>query len=402
MTAVLSDQPESVLILLQGEDPRDHPGIVDGYRRLQAGGRVNHLEVMPVFGPNGVQRGRAFWKEVLDRAAGHKATLIVFQYYHSRHLPDPRDTVRALKALPQDPLVVATLGDPFMNGYFNRPSIPPSFLQAAEGADLVTMTSMGALAQCVARRTRAHIALSPNAVCQVRFSQPTDKELNRDPEFSVLFIGSRNASRNPFRPNARFGRQRKRLVEALSRRFGKRFALFGHGWDGLHSNQGPIPFDQQTTTARRARVVIGGVPFSKERYYTSNRPFIQIGAGVAMVDCYVPGVETLLRPDEHWIVCDEDHLLETIESVLDWDDARLKQIGEAGAKHIFHMHTQAHRVAALLENVRRLRIFRDTGARQETYLPFFLPEVDANAEQRMAAFNWPAPLRRIGQRALNA
>lgn len=170
-------------------------------------------------------------------------------------------------------------------------------------------------------------------------------------------------------------------MEALSRRFGKRFGLFGIGWQGLASWQGPVPFDQQAVTARRARVVVGGIPFSRERYYTSNRPFIQVSAGVVMVDTFVPGVDAILRPGAHWVLSDDDALAATVERVFAWDDAKLRQIGAAGAQHIFRSHTQAHRVEeALLENVRRLRAFSETGAMQASYLPFFLSEVDVGAD----------------------
>ena len=86
MNVVDATGPDSVLLLLQGRAPSDHPGIVDGYERLRRSGRVRHLDVMPVFGPNGVERGAAFWDEALERALGHGTTLVVFQYYHARYL----------------------------------------------------------------------------------------------------------------------------------------------------------------------------------------------------------------------------------------------------------------------------------------------------------------------------
>ena len=390
MTIPAPPEAESVLLILQGKEPADHPGIVDGYTRLQRQGRVRRLDIMPVFGPNGVQRGAAFWAEVLERALGNGTTLVVFQYYHSKLLPDPRPAIEALRRLPESPFIVSTLGDAFMNGYLGRPSVPRSFLQAAERSDLVMLTSMGGLADCIARFTSAPIVLSPNGACQVRFPGPVPSDQTDTLEYDVIFIGSRNASRNPFRPHHHFGRQRERLVNGLSKRFGRRFAVFGKGWDHQRSSQGPIPFDQQAKTARRGRVIVGGVPYSTARYYTSNRPFIQMTSGVPVVDTAVPGVETLLRPGEHWLLADERSLLKEVERVLELPDERRSAVGAAAAKYVLAHHTQADRVASLLENVRRLRLSRcPTESPTPPYLPFFLSEVNLEKEARSSTRNWP-------------
>jgi len=383
-------QAEKVLLVLQGRQPSDHPGIVDGYARLRASGVVDSLEIMPVFGPDGVSRGAAFWREFNERVMGG-VTLVVFQYYHSRALPDPRPAIRRIRTLPAAPFIVSTLGDPFMNGYLGRPNVPPSFLMTAELSDLVTLTSMGTMADYVSRFTRAPIILSPNAACQVRFRSEVNPPPMRMPEFDVLFIGSRNSGRNPLRPNTRFGRQRDALVTAMERRFGKRFAVFGNGWEGRSSNQGPVPFDQQAATARRARVVVGGVPFSRARYYTSNRPFIQMTSAVPFVDTAVEGVETLLRPGEHWVLSSDRDLVRAIEGVLEMEQAKRSAMGHAAARYIAERHTQAHRVSTLLENVRRLRRSRATNSAQAPYMPFLLDDVDLVREMLLATRNWPMP-----------
>lgn len=382
-------EAESVLLLLQGTAPSDHPGIVDGYARLQRSGRVHHLDVMPVFGPNGVERGAEFWDEVVERALGNAVTMVVFQYYHSNRLPDPRPAIAFLKTLLSSPFIVSTLGDAFMNGYLGRPNVPRSFLQVAESSDLVTLTSMGVLADHVARHTRAPIMLSPLGACQVRFGALTPVTDADAPEFDVVFIGSRNTPRNPLRPYFHLGRHRQRLVAELTRRFGRRFAVFGHGWEGWSSNKGPIAFEDQARAARRGRVIVGGVPFSKARYYTSDRPFIQAVSGVPLADAAVPGVETLLRPGEHWILAHERRLVEVVERVLEMGDEERSTMGRAAAEYVLSNHTQAHRVAGLLENVRRLRHAHLTGQRTSPHLPFFLPSVDVESEQYFATRHWP-------------
>lgn len=391
-------KPESVLIFLQGTEASAHPGIIDGYEQLIAGGEVAQLDVMPVLGPTGTERGGTFWQEALERALGHGTTLVVFQYYHSRHLPDPREAIRKLKALPSGPMVVTTLGDPFMNGYLGQPEVPRSFLQAAEASDLVTLTSMGVMADHVARHTSAPILLLPNGACQVRFGSLPERDGFSEPDFDVVFVGSRNSSRNPFRPYHHYGRKREELALALEKRFGNRFGLFGKGWEGRPSNQGPVPFADQASTAGRARVVVGGVPFSRARYYSSNRPFIQITSGTPMVDTAVPGVDRILKSGHHWILVDHERLVKSVELTLELGDGPRAELGRQAANFVLQHHTQAQRVATLVENVRRLRAARATGVRTEPHLPFFLPDTDMSVEAQLASRNWPRTTVRADER----
>jgi hypothetical protein len=385
--------PESVVLVLQGTSPESHPGIVDGYERLRQQGQVSQLAVFPVFGPQGAERGKAFWEDVFEMARLQEASLVVFQYYHSPVLPDPRPAMKRLHNLPRRPLVVSTLGDAFMNGYFGRPSVPRSFLQAAESSDLVTLTSMGALADYVSGYTHAPMLLLANGACQVRFRSEPEPKAERDKEFDVAFVGSRNMSRNPLRPYHWFGKRRVALIEALSRRFGKRFAVFGNGWDKLPSSRGPVPFAEQATAVQAARVIVGGIPFSRARYYTSDRPFIQMTSGVPLVDVHVPGVEALLKDRSHWVLSGEERVLDTVAEVLSWPEEQRLDMGQRAASYVRERHMQAQRVATLVENVRRLRCWRDTGEQPQPHLPFFHDGADKSAEMLHATRNWPGVIR---------
>ena len=231
--------------------------------------------------------------------------------------------------------------------------------------------------------------LVPNGACQVRFGSVGQMVDDHDKEFDVAFVGSRNMSRNPFRPYHWFGKRRTQLVERLSRRFGKRFAVYGNGWDHFPSARGSVPFAQQANAVRSARVVVGGIPFSQERYYTSNRPFIQMTSGVPIVDVCVPGVEMLLKDRVHWVLSAEKGLMDTIEEVLAWTPEERTAMGQTAADYVLDRHTQAHRVATLIENVRRLRTWRDEGTSVSPYLPFFHNDVAVDAEIPGATRNWP-------------
>jgi hypothetical protein len=388
-------RPESVVLVLQGSAPEAHPGIIDGYERLRRQGAVSEISVFPVFGPQGVVRGDIFWDAVIQQANDQEASLVVFQSYHSRALPDPRPAMRRLHRLRSHPFLVSTLADPFMNAYLGRPSIPRSFLQAAEESDLVTLTSMGALVKKVSEYTAAPIMLLPLSACQVRFGSAEGMLSDQEKAYDVVFVGSRNSSRNPLRPYHWFGKRRSRLVDNLSKRYGKRFAVYGSGWDHLPSACGCVPFVQQANAVCSARLVVGGIPFSRERYYASNRPFIQMTSGVPIVDVHVPGVETLLQDRVHWLLSAEAKLMETVEEVLAWTPDARAAMGRAAAKYVLSRHTQAHRVATLVENVRRLRAWRDAKTPVRPHMPFFHDDVDMSTEMPHATRNWPEPTKTI-------
>src|SRR5690606_22837903 len=127
----------------------------------------------------------------------------------------------------------------------------------------------------IAAYTSAPIILLPHGVCQVRFDEHSNEFDPPERDLDVVFIGSRNRARNPTKGYYWRGLRRQRLVERLTRHFGRRFGVFGNGWDYLSSSRGPVRFEQQLSTARRAKLVVGGIPFSSARYYCSDRPFIQ-------------------------------------------------------------------------------------------------------------------------------
>ena len=380
--------PESVILILQGASPDEKPGIIDGFERLRRTGVVRDLSVFPVFGPDGVERGESYWRDVIATAHAQHATLVVFHYYHSPALPDPRPAIDKLRALSTHPSIVMTLGDAFLHGYFGRPRVPRSFLQGAEMADLVTLTSMGALADHVVKHTNAPIMLLPHGVCQVRFGAPSGCSSLHRSEVDVAFVGSQNRSRNPLRGYFWAARRRERLITQLAKRHGSRFALFGRGWDHLPCSRGPIEFQHQVEAVRCARVVFGGLPFSWSRYYASDRPFIQATSGIPLIDVAAPGVDALLRDGEHWVLAREDQVIEKVDEMLSRSNEELSAMGQKASEYVYEKHTLAHRVAALVENARRQRAMKTGDTRVAPHLPFFHDAVDLEREAPEATRNW--------------
>lgn len=366
-----------------------HPGVDDALVELRRDGTLrgaHHVEV----GANG-RSGSADdrWTELVTEVRDRRIELVVLHHYHNDWLPDPRPLVTAVRASEHRPVVALSCGDPFVNGYLLRPSHPHVFRATCPTVDLVVTTSMGASADAIVRYGAPRVALWPLAADPGRFAGSVRADRPR-PEVDVVFVGSDNRSRNPGRGFFWFGRQRARLVEQLTARFGDRFAVYGNGWDGLPSARGPIAFDEQLEVCRRSRVVVGGVPFSRARYYSSNRAFIQILAGVPFVDVRVDGIERLLRDGEHWHLVDHaDQVADRCEELLERSDGERDELGRLAAEHVLGHHTELSRWRGLIATLAELRDAGLTGrAPAPPDLRFLLPEVDRATELPQATRGW--------------
>lgn len=380
------DMPGRVLVVQRGGS-NHYAGVIAGWSELRSTGLIDALEHAVVDARQPVDT-HALWSGLSRVVQEHDIDTVVLHHFHAKTLGDPRLGIETIRAASPGVFLVISNGDPFMNGVLGRPSPPRMLLQAASVSDLVLSSSMGLLADEVARHTSAPVVLLPFGVHAPQFElvgTPTT------PEFDVAFIGSNNRSRNPLKPYHRFAVGRERLIRSMYDRFGARFAVFGKGWEGLPCWHGPVPFDHQWMAARRARVVIGGVPFSANRYYLSDRPFIQAASGVPFVDLHVDGVDRILREGEHWHLVDHvEEYADRCDWLLSMPDHERAEMGAAAAATLLASHTEAERVRSEFRTIAAARTLRRRP--ESNVLPdfsAFLQEVDRDAELPLATRNWP-------------
>jgi hypothetical protein len=304
-------------------------------------------------------------------------------------LKDPRMRIEQIKALPHRPIVALTNGDAFFNGFF-RPNFPKMFIQASQTADLVFSTSMGVIADHIEKHSDTPISLLPHGVCQARFGPLPARPMGTPQEFRVVFIGSNNRPRSPLKSYHWYARQRERMIRRFSARFGGRFAVFGHGWEGIEGWQGPIPFAQQHAACRRAELVVGGVPFSPARYYTSDRVFNHIASGVPFLDLAVEGVDALLRDGEHWHLAKSvDELLDRCDDLLSSSRPEREEFGVQAARYVFRTHSVEMRCRSLVSTMVASRnALNDGQSLPPPDLRFLLPEVERHIELPLATRGW--------------
>ncbi len=130
------------------------------------------------------------------------------------------------------------------------------------------------------------------------FGQPWRR--TSEPHFDVVMIASYlNVKlarlRRRYLP---LQRERLALVKQLTSRFGRRFGLYGRGWEGQPSWQGVVPFREQQMPMRDSWLVLGLNNWSHADYF-SNRLPISLGSGVPVVYKAFPGVEKWLVDGKH-------------------------------------------------------------------------------------------------------
>jgi hypothetical protein len=377
----------SLTLLLQSQTPEDKYGYHAAFAGMANAGELAGYRGFPYRSATTVEDWHLLFREVEEHMLASGSNAIFLQFFHVGGMPvDPRPFLRRIAALPSRPVIATSCGDGF--GHVLSAS-PPSLPRAASVSDITFATSMGRLARALAKAGARRVTLMPHCASHAHLrdiSHPPD-EASRP--FDVVFIGSRHC-RNPRRHLYWAERHRVARVEALSLRYGRRFGLFGHGWSGNRSWQGPIEFNEQVAVTQRGIVAFGGYPASTCDYYTSDRPMIGALSEVPIVDHAVPLVDRLFERDVEWLLTDSlDDTLRTINGLLEADESTRGAIGRAGAAAVRARHSSAHRAKIIVAYLSELLDARQA-RREPRRLPldFFHSHVDQQAEAPFAFHNW--------------
>lgn len=358
----------NILVAYQGVGESDHPGVFKAFESLLGEGRVGRH--VPFFWRSNRTPGDwdNFWSQLSECIVAERIDWVLLHQFHDRDIMIG-DGLRRVKAAAPGVRIATSLGDPFCR-FTHR--VPLSFVEAARASDLVFLTGLGYLARQLGRAGVRNIVWMPLGYCDVRFGK-TQPVPSADRE-GIVFVGNRRLGRNPSHELFWNGLKRIRLVKALSRRYGRRFHLYGKGWDGLVSARGVLPFDRQGEIYGGAKVVFGGYPGVTYEYYTSNRHFIAMSEGAVMVDYRVKGVEEFLKPETHWLLYgNESELYEQIDGVLnDGDGEMMAERGRAYVREHFSKKKLMSDMVNLWSEFDQGR--SESGEAPPPVLPYVLPE----------------------------
>jgi len=275
-----------VLFLSQGTKIEDHPGWHDALVKLKEEGEITDFLNIPYFGYAEKFGWEAFYKYVVKLCEEENYDLVYFHYFHRKGKPSPTICIKTLLNLPNRPIIITSSGDGFSDNWM-KPNYPDDFKEVSRLADITFSTQMGKAADKMIKWGATNIVYTPNSMCQVRF-KANEIDLSKHKfDFDIVFIGSKNTSRNPLSRNWIEANKRTKLVKLLRKKYGDRFGLFGNNWSN-NISQGPIHFNKQQDAFKRGRVIVGANPFSHSDYYSSNRVFFEISSGIPTIELGVP------------------------------------------------------------------------------------------------------------------
>src|SRR3972149_9593989 len=173
------------------------------------------------------------WEAMLDRLY---VAAVEFQpnaiYWHLQTAGIvPTDFIRKVKNLSSKPVICQSTGDSYW-----KP--PKSIVQLGREIDITFLSGTG-MADAFRKAGCKDVRLLPEPLDPTRFIKPWMPTNER--EFDVVMIANRIWSRNPFRIMDG-QKERVKIIRAFEKRFGKKFGLFGQGWEKIsRCVQGPIP-----------------------------------------------------------------------------------------------------------------------------------------------------------------
>ncbi len=373
-----------LLVLYQAKDAaKDHPGYHDGFCRLVAEGILEAHRAIPYYGVSEERGWDGLWQYACETAGDMEADAIFLQFFHGP-IPDPSPGIRHLRDLPCRPTVFSSLGDGF--GRVTK-RLPRCFRTASALSDITFLTGMGYLARQLRASGSKNLVLMPNGCCQVRFSAGRPDALR--PEFDIVFVGSRIRSRNPLSHFYWVSRKRVKFVEAATKRYGRRFGLFGMGWENNPSWQGPIAYATQHQAYCRSAVALGGMPNAYHDYYTSDRPFIAVASGIPLIDYWISGVDRILDPGrDWWLAQSQEEMFAVCDKLLEMPDSDRVRLGQGARERVLAHHTQYHRCAEMIEIVKSLREARLAGRRAAEPVLGFLSRPRGDGDVPDSILGW--------------
>lgn len=160
-------------------------------------------------------------------------------------------------------------------------------------ADLTIMSGAGNFIKLAQEAGAKNVIFSVQHFDNIRVGRPWTPTETRENDL-VMIANAAGYIKIPGRYIP--GSQRRiELGKKLSESFGRRFALYGNGWDGLEAARGRLEFNLQEQTIRSSWVSINWQHFDKEPFYFSNRIPISLASGVPHITNYQPGYDFIFK-----------------------------------------------------------------------------------------------------------
>jgi len=375
-----------LLSLLQGHRVEDQIGFHESGIRLMREGWLEDYQAIPFLAADRLPPENPTYELILESARKIVPDFIFFQHFHFYKIPDPTRLIAQLRRVVPQAVIFVSSGDSF--GRWTR-RLPESLVQASRAADLTFLSGMGYVADILAKKGGRNISLMPHGFCPVRFPEKTSLFPKPAADWEVVCVASNYRVRNPFSYLYQRKLARIREVQKLWRRYGKRFALFGKGWEGFPGWRGPLPYENQGETFRSSKVVVGGHPGGGMDYYLSDREFIAMASGTPFVEYWTPRINTIFQDENHWYLYrDEAEMIQKIDRILENSAGTFNSMAKSTEAYVRAKHSNYHRLKEMLRIAQEFSAARAAGEKYKPILEFFLPQVNWAAEEKFALRGW--------------
>lgn len=251
-------------------------------------GDLSALEIFS-FLHESIQYGLELTREKITQLVEKFQPDVIF-WQHIDRFDISDDFIHKLKKSTSQPKIIYHEADPYSK-YIKV--INNNMRIMFRNSDAVFMVGAGSFANLAIEAGAKRVYFSPHVFDSIRFGTDWEPTLQRENDI-VMIANAQGYVRIPGRyfPGSQ---RRKELGKKLSMIFGKRFALYGKGWDGLEASRGLLPFNQQENAIRSAWISINWDHFDKEPFYFSNRLPISLAAGVPHITSWHPGYDIVFK-----------------------------------------------------------------------------------------------------------
>ena len=290
-----------LLLIAQANKVEDQAGYVRAFGRMPCVVNDGEMCVIPFLGVVKKSGWEGLWREILQSAEEFQPDLVYFQYFHGFEAGgvDPTVCLKGLRAVSSHPLIFVSLGDlydtrwPFVR-LPNR-----ALIQLGRCADAFFTTSLGRVAEYLEQNGVRNIVFLPHA--NGEDISGADLSASQFDGIDVVMVGSCALTLHPKMClwSARTWVKRLIIANALWRRYGKRFAVFGYGWGRHPAYRGPVGFNDQVALFRKCKVAVDAPAPVDVDYYASDRPFYIAGSGTPLVMQRIKGFNRIFKDGEN-------------------------------------------------------------------------------------------------------
>jgi hypothetical protein len=265
-------------------------------------------------------RGETARQEMIGLCREFKPDVVIMQHIYGAGLTDQHFSCLRESS---DFRLLYHEGDPFTRW---RIPVPFETAVAARWSDVVVTVGADQFCRNFQRKGVPNVGWTPHTYDPRSFgSRPIAKDKR---VFDVVMIANRSTARTAIRAHPG-SRDRRRLVDLMSRSFGSRFALYGKGWTGP-SAMGPVDFWDQERVIQSGVISVNWDHYPTEKLYFSDRLPISLASGSIHATTNHPGYESLFPANSSFL-----RTAESIQELVDVCHETLASTSEEERGHAY-------------------------------------------------------------------